>query len=177
MLAVRPMVETDGPAVLEIYGQGIATGHATYESAVPTFEKWWTSRIDGTRLVATGEGGEVVGFAALSPVSARAVYRGVAEVTIYVAEAARGRGIGHGLLGALVAHAEGAGFWTLQAQVFPENSASITLHMAHGFREVGVRVRLARMAPAPLGGPMAGRWRDVVLLERRSETNGLESAN
>lgn len=162
-VAVRDMSESDWPAIATIYGEGIGTGDATFETGAPTWDEWNATRLPWGRVVAEGEGA-VVGFAALSPVSRRPVYAGVAEVMVYVAEGARGRGIGRRLLAELVARAEAAGLWTLQAGIFPENMASIALHRGAGFRVVGVRQRVGRAVD--------GRWRDVVLMERRSEVVG-----
>jgi L-amino acid N-acyltransferase YncA len=145
-------------AVRAIYLEGIATGNATFETSAPDWELWDVGHLPECRFVAS-DGGEVVGWAALSPVSGRCVYAGVAEVSVYVAEQARGRKIGQRLLTALVHASEKQGFWTLQAGVFPENTPSIKLHQHCGFRMVGTREKL---------GKMNGRWRDVVLLERRS---------
>jgi L-amino acid N-acyltransferase YncA len=157
------MVAGDWPAVAEIYRQGIATGDATFETTVPTWEEWDASRHSAARLVAEGPRG-IEGFAAVSTVSKRPVYAGVAEVMVYVAEDARGRGVGGRLLQALVEATEAAGIWTLQAGIFPENRASIAVHEKAGFRVVGVRERLGRFRD--------GRWRDVVLMERRSAVVG-----
>lgn len=153
----------DWPAVRRILEEGIATGHATFETAAPSWEAWDGGHLDACRLVGEGEAGEIVGWAALSPVSGRCVYGGVAEVSVYVGAEHRGRGVGRALLEALVQASEAAGLWTLQAGVFPENGASLSLHERCGFRRVGVRERLGRHGD---------RWRDVVLLERRSETVG-----
>ena len=163
MVEIRFMRAEDGPAVLAIYGGGIATGHASFQETVPAWEEWDAGHLECCRLVAQ-EGGEVVGWAALSPVSSRKVYAGVGEVSIYLADGVRGRGVGDRLLGALIEASEQAGLWTLQAGIFPENAASIALHRKFGFRQVGVRERLGRMTH----GPLAGEWRDVMLLERRS---------
>ena len=146
------------PAVRAIYEQGIAGGDATFETAAPTWEAWDGGHLAGHRLVAV-DAGQVLGWAALSPVSERCAYIGVAEVSVYVAAEAAGRGVGRALLERLVAGAEAAGIWTVQAGIFPENRASLALHRRCGFRTVGVRERL---------GKLDGRWRDVVLLERRS---------
>jgi L-amino acid N-acyltransferase YncA len=145
------------PSVERIYVEGIATGNATFETESPGWENWDAKHHHHSRLVAL-EGEGLLGWAALSPVSQRRVYAGVAEVSIYVAEAARGKGVGRALLAALVEQAERNGIWTLQAGIFPENRASISLHKACGFREVGVRERIGRLK---------GVWRDVVLMERR----------
>lgn len=147
------------PAVAAIYAEGIATGLATFETEVPAWEAWDAGHLPQHRLVAL-DGGRVCGWAAVSPVSSRCVYGGVVEVSVYVAEAARGQGVGRALLDALIASTEAAGIWTIQAGVFPENAASMALHSACGFRIVGVRERLGRLD---------GIWRDVVLLERRSQ--------
>jgi phosphinothricin acetyltransferase len=154
----------DWPAVAAIYAAGIATGNATFETIPPSWQRWDASHLPHHRLVARdGRGGEVVAWAALAPVSDRCAYAGVAEDSIYVAEGARGRGVGRRLLAALLQGAEQAGIWTVQTGVFPENQASVRLHEACGFRVVGVRERL---------GQLHGRWRDVLLLERRSARVG-----
>ncbi len=163
MVEIRPMRAADGAAVLAIYGGGIATGHASFQKTVPPWDDWDASHLACCRLVAE-EVGAVVGWAALSPVSSRRVYAGVGEVSIYLADDVRGRGVGDRLLGALIEASEAAGLWTLQAGIFPENAASIALHRKFGFRQVGIRERLGRMTH----GPLAGEWRDVMLLERRS---------
>jgi L-amino acid N-acyltransferase YncA len=156
---IRTLTEDDWPAVAAIYEEGIATRLATFETAAPAWPEWDRTHLGAPRLVAD-EAGEVLGWAALSPVSERCVYAGVAEVSVYVAERARGRGIGRALLERLARHAESAGLWTLQAGIFPENRASLALHHGCGFRTVGIRERI---------GKLDGAWRDVVLLERRSE--------
>jgi len=154
------MNDADGPAVLEIYRQGIATGNATFESETPSWEKWTAAHLPHSRIIARN-GASVLGWAALSPVSSRCVYAGVAEVSIYIAEEARGLGVGRALLEELIRQSENNGLWTLQAGIFPENEASIRLHKSCGFREVGRRERI---------GKLGDRWRDTVLLERRSKT-------
>jgi L-amino acid N-acyltransferase YncA len=159
---IEPMTAAHWPAVRAIYEEGIATGDATFETAAPAWADWDRGHLPGHRLVATRDG-RVVGWAALSPVSDRCAYAGVAEASVYVAAAAAGRGVGRALLDRLVAGAEAAGIWTVQAGVFPENRASLALHRRCGFRTVGVRERLGRLD---------GRWRDVVLLERRSPIIG-----
>ncbi|MDA1309650.1 MAG: GNAT family N-acetyltransferase [Proteobacteria bacterium] len=165
---IRAMAEADGPAVFEIYRQGIATGHATFEKSVPQdWNAWFASRLMAGRLVAE-QGGRVVGWSALSAVSARAVYAGVGEVSVYVADAAHGGGVGRALLGGLVEASEAAGVWTLQASIFPKNQASVTLHQRFGFRLMGRREKIAWMSY----GPMADQWRDTVIMERRSTTVG-----
>jgi phosphinothricin acetyltransferase len=153
----------DWEAVRAIYEAGIATGQATFETAAPTWEVWDATHRADCRLAARRDG-RLIGWAALSPVSGRCVYGGVAEVSIYVAPDEQGRGLGKALLQALVAASEMAGIWTLQATIFPENMASVGLHYACGFRTVGTRERL---------GQQYGRWRDVVLLERRSMVTGI----
>jgi len=159
-LSIRSFDESDWPAVLLIYRQGIATGRATFETDAPGWDKWNASHLAAPSLVAVVDD-QVVAWAALSPVSARSVYAGVAEVSIYVADGCRGRGIGRRLLEALVEAAERAGFWTLQGGIFASNAPSIRLHLSCGFRIVGTRERI---------GSLAGAWHDVVLVERRSQT-------
>ena len=151
------------PAVRVIYAEGLATGTATFATEPPTWEAWDGGHLTTCRLVATDAAGTVRGWAALSPVSGRCVYAGVAEVSVYVAAAARGRGVGRALLQALVAESEKTGLWTLQASIFPENTASARLHEAVGFRLVGRRERI---------GQRGGVWRDTLLLERRSAVVG-----
>ncbi len=157
-LRVTPLDPHDWPRVAAIYAAGIAEGRATFETAVPAWPAWDAAHLAAPRLAAR-EADDVVGWAALSPVSTRCVYGGVAEVSVYTDPDRRGRGVGRLLLSQLVSASEEAGLWTLQAGVFPENEASLRLHERCGFRVVGVRERL---------GMLAGRWRDVVLLERRS---------
>jgi L-amino acid N-acyltransferase YncA len=152
------MRRRDWPVVASIYEQGIQTRNATFETAVPTWIEWDAAHLKDHRLVATS-GNEVVGWAALAPVSSRCVYAGVAEDSVYVSEAARGTGVGRVLLTELIAGGEAAGIWTIQAGVFPENRASLRLHHACGFRTVGLHERI---------GKLDGEWRDVLLLERRS---------
>jgi phosphinothricin acetyltransferase len=157
------MAPADWPGVHAVYLEGIATGNATFETEAPEWERWDAAHSAVCRLVA-GNADGVLGFAALSPVSARRVYAGVAEVSVYVLSRARGAGVGGELLRELVRASEAAGFWTLQAGIFPENLASLRLHEKCGFRVLGVRQRV---------GCLAGRWRDVVLLERRSPIAGV----
>ncbi|WP_243059240.1 GNAT family N-acetyltransferase [Nocardioides sp. SR21] len=166
-MSVVPLEAGHWPEVERIYAAGIATGHATFESEPPSWEQFGAARLPGQRLVAI-EDGRVVGWAAASGVSDRCVYAGVAEHSVYVDPAASGRGLGRLLLDALVASTEAAGIWTLQSGVFPENTASLALHDAAGFRVVGTRARVGRMTY----GPMAGAWRDVVFIERRSDRVG-----
>lgn len=161
-LSVQPMSAEDWEAVRGIYLEGIATGNATFETSAPEWEKWDAGHLPHSRLVARVLE-KVVGWAALSAVSGRCVYAGVAEVSVYVAGDARGQGVGRRLLEELVAESERHGIWTLQAGIFPENAASVKLHQRVGFRVVGVRERI---------GQRDGRWRDVLLLELRSATIG-----
>ena len=158
------MRAADWEAVREIYLEGIATGHATFEVSAPAWEQWNKAHLSFARLVAR-QGEVIVGWAALSPVSQRCVYGGVAEVSVYVAAANRGSGVGQKLLQALVEESEQNGIWTLQAGIFPENQSSLAVHRGCGFREVGRRERI---------GKMNGVWRDTILLERRSETMGID---
>ena len=161
------MRASDWGAVARIYGEGIDDGEATFEVEVPTWESFDGSRLPGLRLVADDDG-TILGWAAASPVSTRAAYRGVVEHSVYVARESRGRGVGRMLLSALVDAAEQSGIWCIQSSVFPENAASLTLHERAGFREVGRRELIARSGR----GPHAGQWRDTVLIERRSKLNG-----
>ena len=161
-VGVRPMRVEDWPAVAEVYAEGIAGGDATFETEVPSWAGWDAAHLPDHRLVAEVDG-TVVGWTAVSPVSGRCVYAGVVEDSVYVAESARGRGVGRRLLAALVESTENAGIWTIQTGIFPENESSLALHRAAGFRVLGVRQR---------PGQLRGRWRDVVLLERRSTVAG-----
>ena len=163
-VVIEKMLPGHWEQVRAIYAEGIATGHATFETEAPEWERWDASHMRDGRLVAL-EGFVVAGFAALSPVSSRKVYAGVAEVSVYVGAQFRGRGVGHVLLEALIRESETSGVWTLQAGIFPENAASVALHKACGFREVGRRERI---------GKHKGRWRDTVLLERRSKIVGAD---
>jgi L-amino acid N-acyltransferase YncA len=166
-MTIRPMLPEDWPQVEQIYREGIDAGNATFEPDAPTWEAFDAGKVPDARLVAV-DGDEVVGWAAASPVSARPVYRGVIEHSVYVAEAAQGRGIGRELLAAFLDAAEAAGYWTVQSSIFPENIASITLHENHGFRTVGRREAIALMTY----GPYKGQWRDTVLVEWRSTKRG-----
>jgi phosphinothricin acetyltransferase len=159
---IEPLTVEHWTEVRSIYLEGIATGDATFQQTAPEWKEWDEGHLRASRLVARNER-EVLGWAALSAVSRRVVYAGVAEVSVYVAESARGGGIGSKLMSSLIEHSEAAGIWTLQAGIFPENAASIRLHKTAGFREVGLRSRL---------GCLHGRWRDVLLLERRSSIVG-----
>jgi phosphinothricin acetyltransferase len=157
------MAAQDWPAVREIYAEGIATGNATFETSPPEWATWDAAHLSSCRFVARLEN-KVVGWAALSPVSSRCVYAGVAEISVYVAQKFRGRRIGTKLLAALIDSSEAAGIWMLQAGIFPENVSSVEMHTKLGFRIVGKREKL---------GSMDGRWRDVLLLERRSTVTGI----
>jgi phosphinothricin acetyltransferase len=161
-VAIAALVPGDWDDVARIYADGIASGLATFETDVPAWADWDRAHVAGHRLVARADG-VTVGWAALAPVSARPAYAGVAEVSVYVAAAARGRGVGTALLAELVASSEAAGVWTLEAGILPENEASVRMHERCGFRVVGRRERLGRMR---------GVWRDVLLLERRSPVAG-----
>ena len=159
---IAPLRPTDWDDVVRIYAEGIATGDATFETDVPDWEHWDAAHMPGHRLAATADG-VLLGWAALSAVSERCVYAGVAEVSVYVAADARGRGVGRALLEALIESSETGGVWTLQAGIFPENEVSVRLHQRAGFRVVGRRERLGRLQ---------GTWRDVLLMERRSAVVG-----
>lgn len=156
----------DAGAVLRIYQTGIDAGHATFESQAPSWAEFDAAKLPEHRYVAVDDDGSVVGWVAVSAVSSRCVYAGVVEHSIYVDPAAQGRGVGGALLAALIASTEAAGIWTIQSGIFPENAASLALHRRAGFRVVGVRERIGRHAVH------GGRWRDVVLLERRSPVVG-----
>lgn len=163
-LAIRAMTDADWPEVRRIYREGIETGHATFESEPPDWKRFNTSRLLPHRLVCETPEGRILGWAAVSAVSSRPAYAGVVEHSVYVAADARGRGVGALLLQALADSTEGGGIWTIQASVFPENDASLRLHLANGYTVVGRRRRIALMTH----GPCAGQWRDTVLIERRS---------
>ncbi len=153
------MRASDWEQVREIYLEGIRSGHSTFETDAPSWEKWDEGHLQIARIVMR-DGETILAWAALSPVSKRHVYRGVAEVTVYVSEKARGQGIGRALLEALIDESEKNGIWTLQASIFPENEASVQLHLRSGFREVGRREKIAMLN---------GVWRDTLLFERRSD--------
>lgn len=163
-IQVRAMVAADGPAVRAIYQAGLDGGLASFEAVAPDWEAFDRARLPEHRWVAESEG-RVIGWVAVSPVSSRSVYAGVVEHSIYVDPAAQGKGVGWALLRQLIASTEAAGIWTIQSGIFPANTASLRLHEKAGFRMVGTRERIGRH---PFDG-----WRDVVLLERRSQTTGL----
>src|SRR5262245_52540471 len=162
-LVIDSMQSRDWEFVREIYLEGIATGQATFETEGPDWERWDAEHSPQCRLVARNGDG-ILGWAALSPVSKREVYVGVADVSVYVASSARGRGVGGALMQTLIEASERRSIWTLQSSVFPENHASVALHLKHGFRELGRRERVARLH---------GVWRDTVLFERRSRVVGM----
>ncbi|MEV0717967.1 N-acetyltransferase family protein [Asanoa sp. NPDC050611] len=155
---IRPLTAADWPVCRRIYQEGLDTGEASFETTAPDWAAFDGSRLASHRFVAMFDG-RVVGWVAVSPISARPVYAGVVEHSVYVSSDARGGGVGAALLGALIASTEQAGIWTIQSGVFPTNKASLRLHEAAGFRVVGTRERIGRHH---------GEWRDVVLLERRS---------
>jgi L-amino acid N-acyltransferase YncA len=161
-MLLRDLRPDDWPEVARIFEEGIRTGNATFETEVPSWEAWDAAHLPAHRLVAERDG-RVVGWIALVPVSPRECYAGVAEVSAYVAEEARGEGVGRELLAALIESSERAGIWTLETGVFPENEPSLRLLQRFGFRVVGTRERIGRLH---------GIWRDVVFLERRSEVVG-----
>ncbi|TYZ07264.1 N-acetyltransferase family protein [Hymenobacter lutimineralis] len=163
-MTLQPLLEAHWPAVKTIYEAGMATGNATFETQAPAWEAWDKAHLGHSRLVAVDEARTVLGWAALSPVSSRCVYGGVAEISIYIAALARGQGVGRQLLQALIADSEAHGIWTLQAGTFEENKASIGLHTQAGFRVIGHRERI---------GQHHGVWRNTVQMERRSPTVGV----
>ena len=163
MIEIKPLEPHHWNDVRRIYEEGLRTGNATFQTSTPEWEEWDKTHIQTGRLVAI-ENGNIIGWAALTPVSGRCVYGGVAEISVYVSENARGKGIGKELLKSLIEDSEANGFWTLQAGIFPENIASIKIHEATGFRVIGKREKI---------GQMNGHWRDTVLLERRSKIVGV----
>ncbi|MUK89389.1 GNAT family N-acetyltransferase [Ornithinibacillus sp. L9] len=163
-IVIDKMRDTDWERVRDIYIEGIQTGNATFETVAPKWEEWDQGHLNECRLVVR-ENGEVIGWGALSPISRRAAYNGVAEVSIYFSMNSVGKGIGSRLLKRIIDDSEENGFWTLQANIFPENAVSIHLHEKHGFEIVGTRKRI---------GKLNGVWRDVVLMERRSKIVGMD---
>ena len=168
MTTVREMTAADWPRVEAILAAGIAGGEATFETTTPTWEQFDAGKIPAARLVALDEARTVIGWAAASPVSTRAVYQGVIEHSVYIDPAHHGKGVGRLLLEAFVDAAERGGYWMIQSSIFPENASSLRLHERAGFRVVGRRERIARSNL----GPHAGQWRDTVVVERRSARNG-----
>ena len=169
-MIIRAMRPEDGASVVDIYARGIITGNATFQENAGTWENWDDGHLKECRLVACDDTGRVTGWAGLSGVSSRCVYRGVAEISVYVDPDLQGQGIGKALLSSLITESEALGIWSLEAGIFPENTASIALHKRLGFEEIGLRRGLGRMGY----GPMAGQWRDVMLLQRRSTTVGVD---
>jgi len=163
-MKIRPLLEADYPALKEIYWHGIASGNATFETEAPTWEAWDKGHLQSCRLVAVDDHEQVVGWAALTPVSSRCVYAGVAEVSVYVHRDFRGKGIGKRLLQELIIESEKQNLWTLKAGIFPENKSSIKIHEQCGFRQVGYHEKI---------GKMKDMWRDTMLMERRSKTIGI----
>ena len=161
---IRPMLSSDYPTVARIYEEGIATGNATFQDSAPTWESWDKAHVPYARLVVENTEGDVIAWAALTAVSDRCVYAGVAEESIYVSESARGLGIGRLLMAKLIEESEAKGVWTLQAGIFPENEGSVKLHEKSGFRCIGYRERIGKMSD--------GRWRDSLIFERRSKIVG-----
>lgn len=161
------MKPEDWPQVRSIYREGIDTGNSTFETDAPDWDKWDSAHLQEHRLVVR-EGNTILAWAALSPVSARPVYSGVAELSLYVTAAHRGKGIGTALLNATINSTEKAGLWTLQGGIFPENTPSLHLVKKHGFKEIGKREKIGKMTY----GDLAGTWRDVILVERRSAVIG-----
>jgi phosphinothricin acetyltransferase len=162
-MRIAAMTDEHAGGVLAIYQLGIDEGDATFETEAPTWAEFDAAKLPAHRYVTLDADGQVVGWVAAAPVSDRCAYAGVVEHSVYVAPAARGRGAGRALLDALIASTETAGIWTIQSGIFPENQASAALHQAAGFREVGRRERI---------GQQHGRWRDVILIERRSPAIG-----
>ena len=162
-MTIAALLPAHWPAVKAIYEAGLATGNASFQTSAPSLEEWDKAHLAHSRFVAL-DGDTVTGWAALTPVSGRCVYAGVAEVSVYIDPSRHGQGIGKKLIQALISESEANGIWTLQAGIFPENTASIRLHEGAGFRQIGIRQRI---------GKMGDRWRDTVLLEKRSTTVGL----
>ncbi len=166
--SIVPLTVEHWPQVEAIYAAGIATGHATFETEPPDWEAFDAAKLPDQRLVAIDHADRVLGWTAASAVSDRCVYAGVVEHSVYVDPAAQGRGVGRLLLDGLADSTEAAGIWTIQSGIFPENTRSLKLHELAGFEVVGTRRRLGRMTH----GPLAGRWRDVIMIERRSAVAG-----
>jgi L-amino acid N-acyltransferase YncA len=170
-MRIEPMTAAHADGVLAIYQAGIDEGNATFETQAPSWPEFSAARLPGHRFVALSDpAGEVLGWVAVSPVSSRPVYAGVVEHSVYVHPRARGQGAGRALLDALVASTEAAGIWTIESGIFPENTASLALHRAAGFRVVGTRQRIGCHQGRP--GHPGGWWRDTILIERRSPVAG-----
>ena len=167
-ITFRPLLSTDADSVLTIYQEGIDTGNATFTSEAPAWEAWNKGHLPNCRIIAL-LGDEIAGWAALSSYSSRDVYRGVAELSIYISGKFKGRGVGSGLMAELIKQSEKEGYWTLQAGIFADNAASIHLHEKHGFKRVGIREKIAQMSYSAF----KGQWRDVALYERRSTQVGV----
>ena len=163
MIEIKPLEPLHWNEVRRIYEEGLHTDNATFQTSAPEWDEWDKTHLQTGRLIAI-ENEKIIGWAALTPVSGRCVYGGVAEISVYVSENARGKGVGKELLKSLIENSEANGFWTLQAGIFPENVASIKIHEATGFRIIGRREKI---------GQMNGHWRDTILLERRSQTVGI----
>jgi len=164
MIEIRPILDSDWERIKTIFEEGIETGLATFETKAPDWKTWNSDHLSECRLLAH-EGAEILGWAALSQVSDRCVYGGVAEVSVYVSSSRRGLGVGHGLLNSLAFCSESNGYWTLQSGIFSENHASIRLHEKAGFRIIGFRERI---------GKIKGQWMDNILMERRSNKIGVD---
>ena len=158
LMTIRPMQSRDAESILRIYGEGIATRLATFETQIPTWDHWDRSHLSHSRWVAIDDQDQVLGWAALSPVSSRCAYEGVAELGIYIGEGHRGKGIGSALMQAIKDSAQSHGLWTIQSSIFRENEASYLLHITHGFREIGYRERI---------GQLDGKWLNTTILECR----------
>jgi L-amino acid N-acyltransferase YncA len=170
-LTFQPLTESDWPDIRRIYAEGIATGIATFEAAPPdTFEEFMRTKRTDCCLAARDAAGAVAAWAVLIPVSSRPVYRGVAEISLYVSSAHRGQRVGDALMAEMIRQSESRGVWTLQSSTFPQNAASLALQRRHGFHIVGIREKIGRMPH----GPLAGQWCDTLLLERRSRIVGQE---
>ena len=163
MIEIKPLEPLHWNEVRRIYEEGLYTGNATFQTSAPEWDEWDKTHLQTGRLIAI-ENEKIIGWAALTPVSGRCVYGGVAEISVYVSENARGKGVGKELLKSLIENSEANGFWTLQAGIFPENVASIKIHEATGFRIIKKKKKI---------GKMNGHWRDTILLERRSQTVGI----
>jgi L-amino acid N-acyltransferase YncA len=164
MTNIEVLLPAHWPGVKRIYEEGIATAQATFQTEAPEWDQWNSSHLPDLRFVLL-EAGQIAGWAALTPVSGRCVYSGVAEISVYIGEKFRGRKYGDQLLAHLIKESEKQNIWTIQAGIFPENIASIKLHLKHGFRVIGLRERL---------GKQNGIWRDVNILERRSLVSGID---